>query len=604
MSIVFLAFAPSAAEHLPALQQEDRALGEILVLDSILNGYTLIREQHATPELINSVFGKHGKEIAIFHYSGHASSNALLIDDRLINAQGIAHQLKASAANGNLKLVVLNGCSTKAQVSLLLELGVPAVIATHAPVNDLSACNFSIRLFEKLSGGLDLEAAFQSSLEAAASAGNQAIDLKNNVPRSIQYLESIPDDQSPLWELFRRNPTDINFNPLPKSRYQASVNDPPNDRLRDTLYTALDLQNNTQLQANTFADSQDIEDLIVRMLPMPIGEHLAKLFLCEREPLLHENVHLRKIKHICTLYYVTMEFLSYVMIAQLWEYRSLEVRPTDAAKGNHHLPDTLLQTLTEYFHLSLTKRTEFHYRDFFRSIAAFFQNRTNLDFFIEELKDLNQFFREDSPFSNACEFLAYLSSRNNKGTVSVDEAEELAGRAEGWIADIFSKLGFLQRYHLVSIQAISIFKYRHIAKPTFNHSVIRLMRVNSSEKVLYKLEDCIDCQGVVLLKGNLVRNAGGDFQADGELKFLNLSPFLIDISAFAGGGSIVRIGIFGEYVPSETGFKDDFYRYKDIQKPDDTRVLTEVKANSQYMSVKEEMDYFRKEILGTSITIT
>jgi CHAT domain-containing protein len=597
---VFLAYAHSLEHPLKSLEKEYGGTYPVVQQDGRENGYSLHIEQYANIQNINLAFHTFGKDIVIFHYSGHANPNSILLGDQIINSEGIAGHLKRSAENGVLKLVILNGCSTKEQAENLLALGVPAVIATSAPVEDMSACEFAVFFYKNLcEQGMSIAQAYENALIYAQNSTDQILDERRGVRIPLEGAAG------PHWKIYSRDPSDIEINPLPRltpEELDAGDNIPINRRLRDTLFSALAATGNREVLAlQTRENSGDFvydgakNECIVSVLPMPIGEHIRKLFVATGA----EGYNEERLKQLGRLYFTTMEFLSYVMIAQLWEYKMGQQVSVSSPQKTHLLPASLIEMLTKHFKLKSTERPGFDYRTFFLGMANFFDSRVDLDYFIEELKNFSQLFSPRTPFSQACDGLAALNARIADPGITIASAEitNLCKKAENWIADIFSQLGFLHRYHLTSIQAISILKYRHILNPVYNHSVIKLMRVGSSEKFLYQLDNCLACQGVVLLKGELqLRNREPvTFVPVEPLYFLNLSPFLFDISAFEKG-DVSRIGIFDEYI-------DDYdnYRFKDANMPDSSRDFVKVESRNPYQSVKAEMDYYKKEILGTEI---
>lgn len=84
---------------------------------------------------------KYRGRIAVFHYSGHANSFDLLLEDEK-NSPQQAHSeglLPFLAAQPGLQLVFLNGCFSWQQASELSLLGMPVVIGTVKAVNDAVA---------------------------------------------------------------------------------------------------------------------------------------------------------------------------------------------------------------------------------------------------------------------------------------------------------------------------------------------------------------------------------------------------------------------------------------------------------------------------------
>ena len=101
-----------------------------------------------------AVFQKHRDRIAIFHFGGHADGDRLLLqsafEPRPAYAEGLATLL---GQQRGLKLVFLNGCSTRPQVKRLLDAGVPAVIATARPIDDRVATEFAVAFYQALTTG-------------------------------------------------------------------------------------------------------------------------------------------------------------------------------------------------------------------------------------------------------------------------------------------------------------------------------------------------------------------------------------------------------------------------------------------------------------------
>ena len=135
--VVFLAFA-DARSDLSSLKVEGWSLKD--QFDELKQRGVIadvVVEEKASLERIYSVFQKHRDRIALFHFGGHADGDRLLLqsafEPRPAYAEGLATLL---GQQRGLKLVFLNGCSTRPQVKRLLDAGVPAVIATARPIDD------------------------------------------------------------------------------------------------------------------------------------------------------------------------------------------------------------------------------------------------------------------------------------------------------------------------------------------------------------------------------------------------------------------------------------------------------------------------------------
>ena len=106
--------------------------------------------------------------VAVFHFAGHAGEEHLFFESSegepaATDAGGLASLL---GEQRGLELVFLNGCSTGSQVQGLLDVGVPAVVATSRAVEDQAATELSARFYRSLAGGATVRTAF---VEAGAA---------------------------------------------------------------------------------------------------------------------------------------------------------------------------------------------------------------------------------------------------------------------------------------------------------------------------------------------------------------------------------------------------------------------------------------------------
>jgi hypothetical protein len=124
--------------------------------------------------------------IAVFHYGGHANGYELLLDGgERLHGRGFAAFL---GQQRGLQLVFLNGCATEAHARRLLEVGVPAVIATAQAVDDAVATAFASHFYRALASGASIEAGFR---EAEASV----LAARGESPRALYWggAETVAD---------------------------------------------------------------------------------------------------------------------------------------------------------------------------------------------------------------------------------------------------------------------------------------------------------------------------------------------------------------------------------------------------------------------------
>ena len=119
---------------------------------------------------------------------------------------GIAGTLEADAKN--LKIVVLNGCSTRRQVETFFRRGVQVVVATRCAVKDAHAMLFAITFHRKLAEGKAIEIAYRDAILAARRVADLAQLLPESVlEKSVDVRGGMLDTSYPtdvIWGLFTR----------------------------------------------------------------------------------------------------------------------------------------------------------------------------------------------------------------------------------------------------------------------------------------------------------------------------------------------------------------------------------------------------------------
>jgi hypothetical protein len=104
MQIIFLSYANSQQHPLPTLQEEDDRVYQMLARREAERHFRLYRDSFTTILKIAEYLALYQDDIAVFHFSGHAGRDKLLLDDTAASAAGIAHLLGRCP---NLKLAVL-----------------------------------------------------------------------------------------------------------------------------------------------------------------------------------------------------------------------------------------------------------------------------------------------------------------------------------------------------------------------------------------------------------------------------------------------------------------------------------------------------------------
>ncbi|MEL6671919.1 MAG: CHAT domain-containing protein [Bacteroidota bacterium] len=194
-------------QYLEHLTRETNTVYNYLEPFDINDMGDVVKLENATQEMVfNAIeaWKKH-KDIIMFHYGGHADGGGLMLnqeDGSSLSARAPAlAELLGSLPD--LQLVFLNGCSTKAQVKLLMDQGVKAVIATSEPIQDPMAVDFADRFYKNLTEGENLEESFKQArlfVEGRYDYKARQVDY-----RDLFWEGQEADSRQFPWELYVNN---------------------------------------------------------------------------------------------------------------------------------------------------------------------------------------------------------------------------------------------------------------------------------------------------------------------------------------------------------------------------------------------------------------
>ncbi len=564
--VIFLAFANDQDAHLALLDKERKAITDFLLPLANKNYFQFFSESSTTVKDLTSRLAEFKDRVAIFHYGGHAGSTQIFLKGAAADARGVAQVL---GLQKNLKLVVLNGCSTLDQVKLLFELGVPAIIATSVPIGDENAEKFAATLYQALATQHSIEEAFKLAsagylMETGQAAGiNRGFDLSQKGD-----LASLP------WGLFiLPGKEDILTWKLPVTSSASFIvrgaglrhtdTGSINDKIIQTIANAIEPY--SSLIKGMIDDARkkgkdprlrDLRVAVIDSFPTPIGTHLRKL-------LLSEEISTDRLRKIVNVYSVALELLAFIMLSQLWDERY----NNDKLK----IPDEQKAVLNAYFGLQPDQVATYDYVPLIRAVSEIF-TENKIQPFVEEFGDLQKTFYAEDAFHTAQLFLEEMK-RELEGAITADEIESFCVQAEDQLCEIFTHLGFCAKYTLATIKSIDLQKFRH-QPPSYIHNLVILDRITAAIGVLddtLVADQFTESNSVVLMKNE-----------DELHPYLNLSPFIIDQNA------LIR----------EQNSKLFYYRYQTSGScfyvlADNLKDTLEVN-DRQYKDVKDALDRFTR----------
>ena len=209
LPIILLAFAndhQSEATYLRKLPVELNQLRNALekAKDARLCDYEILT--NATLEQIFSTFRnkRYRGRIAVFHYSGHAESFELLLEDEKgrtakAHAGGLVPFL---ASQNGLEMVFLNGCHSLSTAQQLLDHGIPIVVGTVQAVSDKIATDLSTFFYRSLADGLPIGQSWNAATQQVQAGISEVENLYYEPTISRGGLQ-IASDRFP-WEIHFR----------------------------------------------------------------------------------------------------------------------------------------------------------------------------------------------------------------------------------------------------------------------------------------------------------------------------------------------------------------------------------------------------------------
>ncbi|MFC2090712.1 hypothetical protein ACFLT1_08020 [Bacteroidota bacterium] len=259
---------------------------------------------------------------------------------------------------------------------------------------------------------------------------------------------------------------------------------------------------NPSLVKHTIPDEDDEEvdfrnlgDQVIKNFPWPIGVELRRLF----SGIMWQLDRMR-LDQIFKTIERSMQFLSFVMVAQLW---------VDKKDGNVKVPESFSKDFESRFSvLSLGNFTWL-----IRSIGTIYAEQ-GATWFLEEIGT-----NFDKKFYAALDF--WVPERNEIGhyqiNLSQEEIEKRCVEYEDKLKFILFRLAFLAKYRLVSVRDIRVNKPK-FEDARFLHK-IELLNSSDSDFTARELNESKYAESNSVLMMRSIKSLG---------EYLNLSPLIID----------------------------------------------------------------------------
>ena len=525
---ILTAFANDPKNLLANLQNESDVISDALRAKKDSGIIDLEVQQGATIPRLFDLITRYSQDLVLLHYGGHADGTALdlqAIDGTNVQAQGKGlAQLLGTLPN--LKLVVLNGCATQGHVEQLLAQGVPAVIATQAPINDATALEFTRQFYKALADPMasrTIDAAFTIAAGLVGTTPDNAITFET---RGTSFGDPEPPAVGlDKWGLYATEGKEVAFAwKLPTSSARpfviaaapantATAISTPNNNLLVRLAGAVgefdsffkeDMEIARRRSRTGAIDEREVRVGVIDAYPAPIGKKLQALFAGgqmgdPRLPLLVET------------YDIATRLITFALLAQLWDL--FEEKP-----GAVNLDEGQWGAIEQFNALDEPGAATFDYLAFAVTLVSAL-NANGAVPYMQECAGLGAAFAQ-SEGAAAQSFMNETRAALQAGSINPAKVGELEQAADHHLEVAMIAMTFVVGYKLATIKEISIERTRR-KKASFLHKRVVLDKANAAYlDDTGAFADYADNESVILLK-----------DLDDVRSYINLSPFVIDRNA-------------------------------------------------------------------------
>lgn len=519
LPLLYLSFANNPQHPLAHLTKEAQWIEQ--ALQRVENGaFQVKKDEFATLDVVAAKLRDFHDRVVLLHYGGHADGRALLLsDDAAAGSEGVATLLQQQK---HLKLVFLNGCSTRGQVARLLELGIPAVLATATPVGDEVATEVARLFYEAMAGGMSIGEAFGHLEGYCAAQGKEGLLGRY---RSLALRQEQRADERPLpWGLYCDDEKALAWR-----LRDASLLYTFNQHLTRSLTIALQQNGNRMAEkflegiktrvSNPNWETESIYTDIAKALIASnfvglVGSQLDKIFAIGKRPA-DENKQADYIQNCVRTALKVLQLLCFALLSKLWDHlKENKARP---------LPPEQVAALSPFFRDTFEHNIE-RYGLLLQTLLDIFRQQP-IDFPLPELATFAQGLQTDDAFQTACKATQRLWEALEKSNHSLTNCHE----AELQLCKILEATIFLARYKMVSIKSIDYHEMRGTS-PRYLHRYASLELNKKTQQITEEVnyaEDTVATDAVLLFKGRYQES-------------VNLFPFVIDLNSllFEGGAKI------------------------------------------------------------------
>lgn len=557
--VLFFAYANEEQRFLKYLKEESTSINQALLPVEAKGFIRLVREESTELTDLFQVFQTYKDRIAVFHFAGHAEGQQLKLEDRTAEMQQLA-QLIAEQKD-TLRLVFLNGCATAGQVEYLHQLGISVVIATHCSVADTQAKIFAARFYAALANHFTLQGAFKHAKTYLEMKHEKSLSVFRGIVFRYNTGDSIP------WGMYISPTAEPDILDWKLPQYYAA----PRPASLQVSYTInknmLRLLEALKEKAPHLDQRQypTEEALIITSFPWIISVHLFRLF-ADAESMTVAG--LPRLRELIQAYVATTRFLSYIAVAQLWnELKSGQL--------------TLERELEEFFLLNQSDNSAFDYMSLLQKVCQHLKGK-EIDWFMPELTTIAERWSPRSEMFDQYRFVESTRWRLSSSEISPEEIEEGCYLCESVLTDLLTQAAGLVNFSLLTVRDIRIINPAHIATATPFEHMIGDLHVPFQTYLKHRprsLEQYINSHSVLLTHRSEEQRIN---------RYLNLSPFFLDKTAFGDGKGKNTPVIYALH-----HWEADNFVFQNVNYNVNQKVVSDPQNSIDFLVVRPEMDDYQ-----------
>lgn len=591
--ILILAYANSPDARLDYLATEideiQRHLGKRDNQLKILPIYTA-----TIPKLRQALTEGKDRTVA-FMYSGHAGELQIETAGDALSAIGLAIELSQCP---NLKLVLINGCSSRGHIPHLIEKQIPLVIATEAPINDKAAAIFSSTFWKEISEDNTVANAFELGRQNAQNYRTSPIEKITGPGDEIaRSLDTGNGGSGTPWILSASTPEEEEWSITDAIKaFEKGPDFQTNRLLTETLYREFA---KTDEAINDLIDFSAARGEIYSKFPQFVTKYIhdlcappaPRLGTFQQADDSFTEPDLKRLKKMADFFKVLKELIKAITLA---EVRELLLRQPQV-----QLPDSLavLCDLTQQSPYSgMTTSVD--------GINLLLQTDGD-KVLVRELLSINQqvLLAADQFFTDT---IARIVKAEKPGAPDYEkihpkQAGQQCELAEARLSELLTQLIFMKDYTFITIKNMIVYKDRTRALPSYGFAL------STYKWTDYRQLDPLDTKEKKPTQSApdnhcilVIPKTGDELKELNNLHFLNLSPFLIDNNVLYDKAQIPNISFCDNLLPEKIVYKT-FYVPTTLEYVIDKQSANEA-TRRFYQNLKAQFDHFGT-LLGIKIAV-